>query len=91
MSAKYIVHIIFIDLDGWSLERNQELKDAVLNVRRFATRVSAVINVEVSTENLWDFSLSPWLITDNEEKSFIKVSDVSKIITKVSVHFAGNC
>lgn len=91
MSAKYIVHIIFIDLDGWSLERNQELKDAVLNVRRFATRVSAVINVEVSTENLWDFSLSPWLITDNEEKSTIKVSDVSKIITKVSVHFAGNC
>lgn len=83
LSATYIVQVIFVHVDSEPQSKSEELESAVVNVRRFATKISEVTTLDVSTENLWDFSLSRWLEKDAAGRKMVKVHDISNIITKI--------
>uniref|UniRef100_A0A0N5AUJ9 GPI transamidase component PIG-S n=1 Tax=Syphacia muris TaxID=451379 RepID=A0A0N5AUJ9_9BILA len=88
LSAKYIIQIIVVHTDEEVFkesifEADEELRDAVLNIRRFAAKISGITDLKISTENLWDFSMSKWLEKDAFGNNSVKAQDVSNIITKI--------
>lgn len=85
LSAHYIVQVIFVHTGVNETSEHYSVEDIVLNARRFAAKLTEVIELRISSEHLWDFDLAPWLKWDVQGRWIVHMEDVSQIVTAVRI------